>query len=82
MSVTIPDEILEAAQITEAELKQEIAMLLFQKQKLSLVQASQLAGMPRVLFEALLISRNIPPYSYETEDYELDIKNLKELGDL
>ncbi|MGL4498194.1 MAG: UPF0175 family protein, partial [Planktothrix sp.] len=57
MSVTIPDEILEAAQITEAELKQEIAMLLFQQQKLSLVQASQLAGMPRIGFEKLLISR-------------------------
>ncbi len=82
MSVTIPDEILEAAQITESELKQEIAMLLFQQQKLSLVQASQLAGMPRILFAELLISRHIPPYSYEIEDYELDMKNLKDWGDL
>ncbi|WP_254566477.1 UPF0175 family protein [Oscillatoria sp. HE19RPO] len=57
----------------KAELKQEIAMLLFQQQKLSLLQASQLAGMPRIGFEALLISRNIPPYSYEIEDYELDL---------
>lgn len=81
MSVIIPDEILEAAQITEAELKQEIAIALFQQQKLSLAQACKLAAINRIGFETLLVSRKIPPYSYEVEDYELDLKNLKDLGE-
>jgi predicted HTH domain antitoxin len=40
MSVTIPDEILSATRMSEAELKQEIAVMLFQKEKLTLGQAS------------------------------------------
>ncbi len=33
MSITIPDEILIATRMTEAEMKQEIAVMLFQKEK-------------------------------------------------
>ncbi|MGA9380572.1 MAG: UPF0175 family protein, partial [Phormidium sp.] len=35
MSVIIPDEILQATRMSEEELKQEIAILLFQKEKLT-----------------------------------------------
>ena len=42
MSVTISDEILSVTQMSEAELKQEIAIMLFQKEKLTLGQASNL----------------------------------------
>jgi predicted HTH domain antitoxin len=44
MSLVIPDEILQATGMSEAELRQEIAVLLFQKEKLTLGQASRLAG--------------------------------------
>mgnify|MGYP001599581019 CR=1 FL=1 len=36
MSVIIPDDILEATHMTENELKQEMAILLYQKEKLTL----------------------------------------------
>ena len=36
MSLVIPDEILQATRRSEAELSQEIAVLLFQKDKLTL----------------------------------------------
>lgn len=35
MSVVIPDEILHATRMSETELKQEIAVMLFQKEKLT-----------------------------------------------
>ena len=35
MSVVIPDEIIQAAKITEAELKLEIAIMLYQQGKIS-----------------------------------------------
>ncbi len=48
MSIVIPDDILQAARMTAEELRQELAILLFQKEKLTLEQASRFAMMGRV----------------------------------
>lgn len=82
MSVIISDEVLQATQMSEAEFKQEIAVILFQTGKLTLGHASKLAGMDKILFKQLLKERKIPLYYYDVEDYEQDLKNLRELGDL
>ncbi|MFB2893327.1 UPF0175 family protein [Aerosakkonemataceae cyanobacterium BLCC-F50] len=82
MSVIISDEILQATQMSESEFKQEIAIILFQTGKLTLGHASNLAGMDKTLFLQLLKERQIPLYYYDVEDYEQDLKNLRELGDL
>lgn len=79
MSVIIPDELLQATRMSEAELKQEIAVMLFQKEKLTLAQASRIAGMHRVSFQHLLASRQIPIH-YDLAEFEADIKTLKEMG--
>ena len=81
MSVVIPDEILHTVRMTEAELKQEIAVMLFEKEKLTLGQASHLAGMNQLQFQHLLASRQIPVH-YDVEDLEADIKTLRKLGRL
>ena len=75
MSIVLPDEILTATRMSEAELKQEIAIALFQKEKLTLGQASKLAEMNQLLFQHLLASRQIPVH-YDVEDLEADLKNL------
>jgi predicted HTH domain antitoxin len=67
--------------MSEAELKQEIAVMLFQKEKLTLGQASRLAGMNQLQFQHLLASRQIPVH-YNVEDFEADIKTLREMGRL
>lgn len=81
MGLTIPDEILQATRMTEAELRQEIAVLLYQKQKLSLGQASRLAEMPRIQFQHLLASRQVPIH-YDIADVEADLDTLRKLGRL
>ncbi|WP_427159725.1 UPF0175 family protein [Aliinostoc sp. HNIBRCY26] len=81
MNIVIPDEILAATRMTDAELKQEIAVMLFQKEKLTLAQASRLAGMNRIAFQHLLSSRQIPVH-YGVDDFEQDIKNLQNMGRL
>ena len=81
MSVIIPDDILQTTRMTEEELRQEIAMLLFQKEKLTLGQASRLAGMSRLQFQHLLASRQIPVH-YDITEFEEDLNTLKELGRL
>ncbi|MDY7007735.1 UPF0175 family protein [Dapis sp. BLCC M229] len=81
MSIIISDEILAATRMTPSEMKQEIAVMLFQKDKLTLGQASQFAGMNRIAFQHLLASRQIPVH-YDVEDLEQDIKNLQQMGRL
>jgi predicted HTH domain antitoxin len=79
MSITIPDGILQAARMSEDELRQELAILLFQKDKLTLGQASRLAGMDRLRFQHLLASRDIPVH-YDVEEFEQDLATLRDLG--
>lgn len=81
MSITITDEVLTTARMTEAEMRQEIAIMLFQKEKLTLAQAGRFAGMHRVAFQHLLSSRHIPVH-YGVEDFAQDIKTLHEMGRL
>lgn len=82
MSIIISDEILQASQLTPSEFRQEIALHLFQTAHLSLGYASQLALMPPQDFRKLLKQRKIPLYSFDVEDFEIDLKNLQELGRL
>lgn len=77
MTIVIPDDILQATRLTEDELKQELAVILFEKDKLTLGQASILAGMNRLQFQYLLASRKIPVH-YGLAEFEQDIKTLKE----
>ena len=78
MSLVIPDEILQATRMSAAELRQEIAMLLFHKDKLTLGQASRLAGMSQWQFQHLLASRHLPAH-YDVAEFEEDLKTLQEL---
>ena len=78
MSVVIPDEILHAARMSEAEFKQEIAIFLFEKEKLTLAQASRLAGINRLQFQHLLASRRITVH-YDVAEFEEDLRTLQEL---
>jgi predicted HTH domain antitoxin len=81
MSLVIPDEVLDAARMSAAELAQEIAILLYQKEKLTLGQASRLAEMSQLQFQFLLASRQIPVH-YDVAEFEVDLKTLQEMGRL
>ena len=76
MNLTIPDEILQTARVTEEEIRQEIAVLFFEKDRLTLAQASRLAGMERLRFQHLLASRGIPVH-YDVEEFEEDLSTLR-----
>jgi predicted HTH domain antitoxin len=81
MPVTIPDEVLAAAHISGPELKRELALTLFQQERLTLAQASHLADMDQLAFQALLADRQIPIH-YGVEEFREDIRTLRELGRL
>lgn len=81
MSVVIPDEILDAAGMSGDELVQELAVLLFQKERLTLAQASRLARMNRLQFQRLLASRRIPLH-YDVAEFDADVATLREMNRL
>ena len=78
MSVTIPDEFLTAAHMSEPELKQELALTLFQRGRLTLAQASRLAEVSQLAFQALLADRQIPIH-YDVSDFREDVSTLRQL---
>ena len=65
MSLVISDEILHACNMEAAEFKQEIAVLLFQAERLGLSQASRLAELPSTPF-ANCSSNATFPYMFTT----------------
>ena len=79
MSVTISDELLRSTGMTEDELRVEIAVMLFERDKLTLEQASRLADMPMYDFQRVLASRDIPLH-YGVEDFREDVETLRRLN--
>ncbi len=81
MSVVISDEVLQSAHISRVELLQEVALLLYERGKLTLGQASELAEISQLQFQFLLASRRIPLH-YDVAEFEADLKTLRETGRL
>jgi predicted HTH domain antitoxin len=79
MSVVISDEFLQASRLSASELKLEIAVMLFQKEKLFLGQASRLAELDHLEFQHLLASRNLSVH-YDVAEFEEDLETLSQLG--
>ena len=78
MSLTIPKEILQITRMSEAELLQEIAVMLFSKEKLTLGQATKMAGVSQLQFQHLLASRQIPVH-YGLTEFEEDLQTLQRM---
>ena len=81
MTLVIPDEIIKSTRMSITELTQEIAIMLYQKEKITLGQASRLADMSQFQFQNLLASRRIEIH-YDETDFNNDLETLKELGRL
>ncbi len=77
MSIVIPDEVLESAQISEAEMLREIAIMLFAQERFTLAQASRFASMTQLAFQRLLANRQIPLH-YDMAELREDVKSLQE----
>lgn len=79
--MTISDDVLAAAHMSEPEIRRELALALFQQEKLTLGQARRLAGLSHLDFQALLAERQIPIH-YGVEEFRQDLRTLREMGRL
>ncbi|MCB9840733.1 MAG: UPF0175 family protein [Phycisphaeraceae bacterium] len=79
MTITIPDDILEQAGLTEREALIEFACRLFDGDRLPLPLAARLAGLERVQMEIELGRRGIPIWRQTIEDQNDDMAALDRL---
>jgi predicted HTH domain antitoxin len=79
--VEVPQEILDSARLTPAELKVEMAVHLYEQGRLSVGKARELADMTLWEFRQLVASRRISPH-YDEADLDEDLVTLRELGRL
>ena len=77
--VLIEDSILEAANMSERELKVELAILLYRKKRLTYAQARKLSELSRIEFDDKLAEAGVPS-DYTVDDLHADLKTLEELG--
>ena len=77
----VPQDILDSARLTAADLKVEMAIHLYEQRRLSIGKARELAGMALWEFRQLLASRGISPH-YDVEDLDEDVSTLREMGRL
>ena len=77
----VPQDILDSARLTTADLKVEMAIHLYDQRRLSIGKARELAGMALWEFRQLLASRHISPH-YDESDLDEDIAALREMGRL
>lgn len=56
----IPDQIVEQSGVSAKEILRNVAVVLFQEEKLTLGQASKLAGLHQFEFQSELAKREIP----------------------
>ena len=78
MIVEIPDKVIEQTGLSSREFLLKIAVLLFQEEKLSLGQASELAGMHQSAFQKELATRKIALH-YGKDDFERDLETIASL---
>ena len=81
MAITISDEVLKEAGMSDREALVEIACRLFQAGKLTLPLAARLAGVDRGEMEDQLLDRNNPLYRPTLDDYRQDVSALGKLNE-
>jgi len=76
MDLIIPEKTLKAAEISADELLLEIAVHLYDTERLSIGQAKNLVNMDHISFQRELAKRNIY-IKYDENDLDTDLENLK-----
>ena len=76
MGILIEDDLLEAARMSEPEIRLELAIALYQLEKFTLGQAARLAVLSQSRMRHALAARGIGPH-YGVDDVEHDLDTLQ-----
>jgi len=78
MALVLSDEFLAKAKLTEQEVWLELSLVLYQKQRISLGKAAEMAGINRLQMQSELKKRNIF-LNITPEDVKKDVEALQNL---
>ena len=81
MNLVIPDDILAASDMSEADLKLEVAIILYKREKISAGKACEWLGLNLIEFRRELGTRGLT-INYDVEDFQADLETLRSLGRL
>lgn len=79
MHLSIPETLVHAMGLGEADLLAELALALYARRKLSMGQASRLARLSQAEFIDLMGERGVP-LNYDLAEFREDVATLKRLG--
>ena len=80
MPLTITDDMLTSAGLSEQEAKLEIACRLYDAGRLNMPQATRWAGVDRTACEAALLERGLPLVRFGDEYWQQELDGMQQLG--
>lgn len=78
VTITVSEEFLLATRMTTEEIQLELAISLFQQNKLSFGKARELAGLDFWTFQQILGSRRVTPH-YDVAELQEDLATIERL---
>lgn len=81
MVLHLSDEVLAPSQITEEEVRLELAVALYAVGRLSFGKARQLSGLDWMRFRQALANRDVPVH-YNQADFEADLAAVETLSSI
>ncbi|MEC4991339.1 MAG: UPF0175 family protein [Oscillatoria sp. PMC 1068.18] len=79
LTLNLPDHLSQTETFNQSDWLREIAIALFQQERISLSRASKIAEMEIIDFQKLLAERGICIH-YDVEDLEQDVRHLQDRG--
>jgi predicted HTH domain antitoxin len=79
MSVVVPDDILQSAQMSDHELRLEIALMLYKQEKISSGKVRSWTGLNVLEFQHELARRGLC-INYDVADFQADMATLDTIG--
>ena len=80
MPVTVPDQLLSEAGLSEPDARLEIACRLYDAGKLTMPQATRWAEISRSEFESALLERHLPLVRIDDTYWQQEVEGLERLG--
>ena len=78
MSLLIPDDLLKAAGLSEREMAVEIAILLYQQERVSRGTAARFASLDRFDLQQVMALRGVP-LNFDVHDLEDDLATIRRM---
>ena len=79
ITLNLPDSLSQTDAFNQSDWLREIAIALFQQERISLSRASKIAEMELMDFQKLLADRGICVH-YDVEEFEQDVQHLRDRG--